>query len=234
MNPIKISKNCDGKNIHIKVFLIYLLFLTFFLLFLFTKYSKRKLNKLNGDSINTIKSKNNLILYKKCYLSLVNIRIIHLIITRFLIEFSHFNEFPKKLHTEDYILNGIRVMKKYLLTSLENQSCNNFIWVLMLGNKANITYINSLLNFSNSFEKKVIYQNDVKHFVRNITKGFDVLITTRIDFDDIIYYDAVNDVRKAINMNKPIVLYGYNRGIIILKMKENIMIFIILIKIKVV
>ena len=38
------------------------------------------------------------------------------------------------------------------------------------------------------------------------------MITTRIDYDDRIYYDAVNDVRKAININKPMALYGYNRG----------------------
>ena len=42
----------------------------------------------------------------------------------------------------------------------------------------------------------------------------DVLITTRIDYDDRIYYDAVNDIRKTININKPILLHGYNRGVI--------------------
>lgn len=44
-------------------------------------------------------------------------------------------------------------------------------------------------------------------------KGYNVLITTRIDYDDRIYYDAVNDVRKAINISKPLFLYGYNRGV---------------------
>jgi len=34
-----------------------------------------------------------------------------------------------------------------------------------------------------------------------------------MDYDDIIYYDAVNDVRKAININKPMIIYGYNRGV---------------------
>lgn len=38
------------------------------------------------------------------------------------------------------------------------------------------------------------------------------MITTRIDYDDRIYYDAVNDVRKAININRPMIIYGYNRG----------------------
>ena len=104
-------------------------------------------------------------------------------------------------------------MKKYLLSSLENQSCKQFIWILMLGDKANITHIKSLLNFNNSFKKKVIYQNDIKNYVRNITKNYDVLIPTRIDYDDRIYYDAVNDVRKVININKPMIIYGYNRGL---------------------
>jgi len=39
------------------------------------------------------------------------------------------------------------------------------------------------------------------------------LITSRIDYDDSIYYDAVNDVRKIININRPILVHGYNRGV---------------------
>ena len=60
----------------------------------------------------------------------------------------------------------------------------------------------------------IIYQKDFKNYVGNITKGFDIFISTRIDYDDRIYYDAVNDVRKAINFSKPMILYGYNRGFI--------------------
>ena len=93
-------------------------------------------------------------------------------------------------------------MKKYLLPSLENQSCKDFIWILMIGNKANITSLNSLFNFNNSFQWHIIYTKDIRNFLRNITKGFDVLITTRIDYDDLIYYDAINDIRKEINIKK--------------------------------
>jgi len=229
MNPLKISKyDNERKKKYIKhknIFLIFLLILAFFLIFFFITYNTKinhkilskdkteKLNKSNKGFITATQTKNNPS-YNKCYLSVAKVRIIHLIITRFLIEFYHRNEFPKKLYSDDYISNGIRVMKKYLVPSLENQSCKNFTWVLMLGDKANITYVKSLLNFNNSFEMKVIYQKDIKYYVNNISKGYDALITTRIDYDDIIYYDAVNDVRKSINMKKPIQLYGYNRGII--------------------
>lgn len=150
----------------------------------------------------------------KCYSSPDNSvkEILHLIITRFLIEFWRKNDFPKKMYSKKYILNGIRVMKKYLFPSLENQSCKNFTWILMIGNKADIKFVNSLFKFNNSFSKKVIYKKDIRNYIRNITKGVDILITTRIDYDDRIYYDAVNDVRKAVNINKPMLLYGYKRG----------------------
>lgn len=195
---------------------IYSLLIIAFFIFLFILSNKFDQKIRNKDRIKKINSINSIEMnnsYQKCYITLANLKIIHLIISRFLIEFFFSNEFPKKLYEKDYILNGIRVMKKYLLPSLENQSCKNFTWILMLGNKANITYIKSLINFNNSFSVKIIYQKDIKNYVRNITKGFDVLITTRIDYDDIIYYDAVNDVRKAINIHKPLLLYGYKRGI---------------------
>ena len=67
-------------------------------------------------------------------------------------------------------------------------------------------------NFNNSFQSYIIHINDIKKFLRDKTKGFDILITTRIDYDDRIYYDAVNDVRKEINIKKPILFHGYRRG----------------------
>ena len=53
----------------------------------------------------------------------------------------------------------------------------------------------------------------MKKDLKTLAKGFDVLITTRIDYDDLIYYDAINDVRKAINIDKPVILHGYNSGV---------------------
>ena len=136
------------------------------------------------------------------------LKIIHIIITKFATGFHRIND-----STKDYILNAIRVMKKYLLPSLENQSCKDFIWILMIGNKANITFLKSLLNFNNSFKWYIIYKKDIKNILKNITKDFDILITARIDYDDRIYYDAVNDVRKEININKPMLFHGYFRGV---------------------
>ena len=167
------------------------------------KHKKQKKNNTQANSFN------------KCYLSVnnSNTKIIHLVITRFLIGFYELYGFPNKLYEKDYIPNGIRVIKKYLIPSLGNQSCKKFIWILMLGNNVNITFVKSLLDLNNSFDMKVIYQKDIKNYIRNVTIDYNVLITTRIDYDDCVYYDAVNDVRKAINFSKPLFLYGYNRGV---------------------
>ena len=130
-----------------------------------------------------------------------------------MVELKRFPEFSKMINTNKFFKNGIRVMKKYLFPSLESQTCKRFTWILMIGEKANITYVRNLLNLDFSFEIKVLYQKELKDYIRNKTKSSDIFISTRIDYDDRIYYDAVNDVRKAININKPMTLYGYNRGL---------------------
>ena len=188
-----------NNNININKKYLYILFFFIFLI---------AINLI--EKIQIIKKEKNDKFENKCFISFdnSNLKIIHLIITRFVIGL-----FPNNDTSKEFVLNGIRVMKKYLLPSLENQSCKDFIWLLMLGNKANITFLNSFLNFNNSFQWHIIYKKDIKNFLRNITKGFDILITTRIDYDDLIYYDAINDVRKVININKPILLHGYNRGV---------------------
>lgn len=156
----------------------------------------------------------NEIYFGKCYLPPggSSFKIMHLIITRFIIEFWRYDNFVQKIYTNDYIINGKRVMEKYLFPSLSNQRCQDFIWILKVGDKANITYIKSIIDLNNTFESVIIYEKDIKDYIRNISKGYDILITTRIDYDDKIYYDAVNDIRKAINFIRPALLYGYGCG----------------------
>ena len=113
----------------IKILSILLLISSLLLIQVFLMKNKQILN-LNKQT-NKLK--------EKCY-SLsdnTNVQIVHLIITRFLSE----KFFRTKIYIENFIVNGIRVMNKYLLPSLENQSCKSFIWVLMLGKHINITYI---------------------------------------------------------------------------------------------
>ncbi len=167
------------------------------------KYSNN-LKIINNNDFSELKKS-----YQICHSpqNITNKNIAHFLITRFLLKFRRI-----VLFDENYIRNGIRLMKTYLFPSLESQLCKNFTWLLAVGDDANITHIKHLINFNNTFNYEIIYFKELKSFIKNKTKGIDILITTRIDYDDRIYYDAVNDVRKAINFKKPLLLYGYHTG----------------------
>ena len=47
-----------------------------------------------------------------------NLKIIHLVITRYMVEHHRLKNFSKIIYKIDYILNGIRVLKKYLIKRL--------------------------------------------------------------------------------------------------------------------
>ena len=113
---------------------------------------------------------------------------------------SRLKSFTKIIYKKNYILNGIRVLKKYLIPSLEKQSCKKFVWILLLGDKANKMFIKSLLGINNLFASDLVYQRELKIYIKNKSIGYDVFVTTRIDYDDRIYYNAVNDVRKVIDL----------------------------------
>ena len=197
-----------------KIFIIIIIFIIFIIILLIEKCIN---TRNHSNAFNMIDNRhpltNDFLKYKYSYQichtpqNIIDKNIVHLIITRFLLKFSRI-----KFFNESYIINGIRLMKTYLFPSLESQLCKNFVWLLTLGDDANITHIKHLLNFNNSFNYQIIYYKQLKSFIRNKTKGIDILITTRIDYDDRIYYDAVNDVRKAINIKMPLLLYGYHTG----------------------
>ena len=98
--------------------------------------------------------------YKSCYLSpeISNIKFKHLIITRFMMELNIKN-YNEKIYTDNYIQNSIRVLNKYLLPSLGNQTCKDFTWILKIGDKANKSLIYSLLSFN---------------YIENISKDLDI------------------------------------------------------------
>ena len=201
-------------KINIILFLFIILLYLYEYYELFNKnYIKTQINENNHKFENNNKV-DEFISNDKCYLSVrePNIKIIHFIITRFLVDLAQ-NTLKNILYTKDYIMNGIRLLKNNLIPSLERQNCKNFSFILIVGSKVNISFIKSLIGFNNSFPTYIIFQNELKAFIRSSTKLFDVLITTRIDYDDLIYFDAVNDVRKAINIHKPMLLYGYNSGV---------------------
>lgn len=204
-NLIKFLKNKIKLFLSLKLIIIYYL-----LFFLFSNNNKVAFQALQKLVMTKKKNKINRST-GDCYESeeFLNKTILHFVITRFLFTFS-----PKKVFSEQYIKNGLRVMKTYLLPSLEAQKCKNFTWILMLGDSANITFLKSLIDFNTTFDYKLVYYKDINKLINESTKNIDIFISSGMDYDDRIFYDAVNDVRKRINLTYPIFFFGYHNGYI--------------------
>ena len=137
---------------------IYFLFTLFLYIFTITQIKRNIIEECIEKYGKSNNGKESISSTNKCYISSYNsnIKILHIVITRFLIKLSSNNTFNKKFHNKSYIQNGIKLMKKYLLYSLNAQSCKDFIWILMLGDDANITYVKSLFYLNNSFESLIL------------------------------------------------------------------------------
>ena len=67
----------------------------------------------------------------------------------------------------------------------------------------NITKVKSFIKDDLSFKSIILYKKNLRDFLKKITKGYDVLIPTHIYYNDRINYDAMNDTRKYMNINRP-------------------------------
>ena len=121
---------------------------------------------------------------------------------------------PKnKLFDEKLLNNGINVFNNYTLKSLENQSNKNFEIIIIIHNEINLnnSSIKKLLKIKTNLNLKVLKLKEIKSYININSKNFDFLITTRIDHDDLIYKDAVEEIQNKCNKNIPLYYNGYDK-----------------------
>ena len=107
--------------------------------FLLFKYiNSNPINSNNSNNSINIDNQEKLIVNKKCYIPIdnSNIKIVHLIMTRFLMDLHNKKEFVELVKTKEYILNGIRVMKNicFILWKIKvvKISYQLYYWVIKL------------------------------------------------------------------------------------------------------
>jgi hypothetical protein len=134
----------------------------------------------------------------------------HLIITRFLNnENMHLGS---SILDEEVIKYRMELITKYLYPSLNNQSNLNFTHIILIHKNLPKKYIKNIEDIPCKFKKILITYEELKVIVKNEYKKCDFLITSRIDDDDMIYYNAVEDIQKSINATTTISVYGYQNG----------------------
>ena len=121
----------------------------------------------------------------------------HFVITRFLCcDFGY----GKKVQSTEFINEGIRLLNKFFVPTLINQSNHNFEVIFAIHDAIPIENVRGLNSISiGNIKKHVVRWSKVNDFINSTTTHGDILITSRLDYDDLVYTDAVESIhRRAI------------------------------------
>lgn len=137
----------------------------------------------------------------------------HFVITRFLCN-SKMN-LGDRVFDKDMIENGVRLLTTYLLPSLKAQSNMNFEWIILVHKNTSREYLKPLYEIDAPFPIRIVDVIDddfapMHDIVKDAADSCDWLITSRIDYDDMIYTNAVRDIQDSvIRQNRPMYIYTW-------------------------
>lgn len=142
-------------------------------------------------------------------------------------------KYPYDILDVDFLSSQLPLTKN-ALRSLENQTNKNFEFIFVLHpnffSDPKYEFIFSTLKDSTTLPVKFIkyskrfflYQpkltdpeledDEMFNLIKEATNKYDFVITTKMDFDDFIYKNAVTDIQNKINECDNVLLYGYNNG----------------------
>jgi len=130
----------------------------------------------------------------------------HYLITRFNLRADYWDvtKNNEQLLTDEWMDNRMWLFEKFCFPSVVGQSNQNFEWVIYFDTNTKEVYKNRILNLvENHKNVKVFFVDAMPSFMPELlkyiaeqTKGIPYLITTRIDNDDSIHVDFINEVQK--------------------------------------
>ena len=133
--------------------------------------------------------------------------------------------FPYDVLDVDFLSKQLPLAKN-MLSSLENQTNKNFELVFRVNNKfcdnPKYEFVFSTLKNSTTLPLtfisggsglfKVESNSEFLTLLKDSLNKYDFVITTRMDFDDFVYKDAVADTQSKVAECENILAYGYNKG----------------------
>lgn len=125
-------------------------------------------------------------------------------------------DYPYDIFDVDFLKTQLPLTKN-MLRSLENQTNKNFEVIFLFHPKVadapkKYGFIFSTLKDSTTLPLKFIKKGEEFNLVKDAFNDYDFVIQSRIDFDDFIYKDAVEDTQSKVNECENILAYGYCRG----------------------
>lgn len=157
-------------------------------------------------------------------------RIKHYIITRFNNAYAC-KEMPKEDFLSEYHLRKkIEMFKNFTLKSLKSQTNQNFTDLLLVHDDIPRVIYDELSSLIKDYNNIKLLKNKeidsrlnytagllsatISNYIRKTldVKQYDFLITSRFDYDDMLYNHAVEDIHNSINENTLIKYFGFRNG----------------------
>ena len=138
----------------------------------------------------------------------------HFIIVRF---FSFEDpKYPYDIYDPEFLSKQLVLAKNNALSSLNNQTKKDFELVFRVNEKffsdPKYEFIFTELQNETTVPVKFIKNAEQTRLIKEATTEYDFVITSRMDFDDFIYKDAVSDIQNKISECEDILVYGYCSG----------------------
>ncbi len=125
------------------------------------------------------------------------------------------SSYPYDIFDPDFLSTQLPLTKN-MLKSLENQTNKDFEMIFLFHAKVfddpKYEFIFSALRDSTTLPLKFMRRGEEKLLIKEAFNEYDFVIQTRMDFDDFVFKDAVEDAQRKINECENLLAWGYWRG----------------------
>lgn len=133
----------------------------------------------------------------------------HYLITRFNLraEYWDVTKNNEQLLTDEWMDNRMWLFENFCFPSVVGQTNKNFEWILYFDTNTKEVYKNRIINLVAGHKNITVFfidampsfMSELLNYISKETKNIPYLITTRIDNDDSIHVDFINEIQKQFN-----------------------------------
>lgn len=133
----------------------------------------------------------------------------HFIITRF---FTVDDVYGEEMYTYEFLYSWFDLFKNNLISSLNNLNNKDFELVIMIHNNVDISTVSFFNELNTDYKITIIHWGEIQTYLDSFYDKYDYIIETRMDFDDFVFSNVIDDIRNHIDKETTIKIYGYCSG----------------------
>lgn len=137
----------------------------------------------------------------------------HLIITRFMCDNFIKEDSNENIFSPEWKEMSFNMATRHIIPTLENQTNKNFKLIFLVANNLSNYDLERIKHLSNEIEIMPVHLFMFDSFIKN--HNSDYLITSRLDYDDHVYNNCVEDIQNFLKKEEGIKaqIFGLNQGV---------------------